>query len=423
MSKAVLSNRIFMSRTKALHDKYSEILTYRLPPKRVGGEPIYECDVTRVNKDILTLPIGRQDLIPEGYEIVDKRTLAPTSFPNFKFTLRDDQQEVYDIVDDNVIIKANPSYGKTFCGIAIATKLKQKTLIIVHTTNLLYQWINEVEKTLGITPGIIGDKQYDLDGPIIIGLVQSIRNRVPELYNQFGTVIVDECHHQPATVFKSIVDAFKSRYKLGLTATPWRKDGRHVLLFNYFGGPEKLIEPKDTNKIDPTIILVETDIKLSGNATMPWATRVNKLYDNPRYMELILNLSQIQADKGHLVLTLADRVDFLQDCHTLLEDRSMLVTGQVLDRDFIKSKKEILFGTSKIYAEGVNIPQLSSLIMGFPLNNRGLLEQLLGRISRPYEGKKHPEAIDIILAGKTAKNQAIQRMNYYAERNLKMVKI
>lgn len=423
MSKAVLSNRIFMSRTKALHDKYSEALTYHLPPKRPGLPMQTVCDVTRVNKDILTLPIGRQDLIPEGYEIVEKRTFAPTSFPSFKFTLREDQQEVYDFVEDNTIIQANPSWGKTFTGIALATKFKQKTLIIVHTTNLFDQWIHEVKKTLGIEAGAIGNKRYNTDSPIVIGLVQSIRNRIPDLYNMFGTVIVDECHHVPATVFKGIVDAFKARYKFGLTATPWRKDGQHVLLFNYFGGPEKLIETKDNNKIDPTIILIETDISLGSNPMIPWATRVNQLYDNPRYMELILNLSTIQADKGHLVLTLADRVEFLQDCHTLIEDRSMLVVGGVTDRDFIKSKKEILLGTSKIYAEGVNIPPLSSLIMGFPMNNRGLLEQLLGRISRIHEGKPHPEAVDIILAGKTGKNQAAQRINYYAEKNLKMVKI
>jgi len=422
MKKAVLSNRILMNRTKDLHDKLEKELTYHLPPKRPGLPNEIVCDVTRVNKDILTIPIGRQDLIPDDYEIVDKRCYKPVTFPEFKYTLREDQQEVYDVVVDSSVIIANPSWGKTFTGISLATKLKNKTLVIVHTKNLFYQWISEVKKTLGIEAGAIGDKQYKLDSPIVIGMKQSIVSKILDLKKEFGTIIVDECHHVPATIFKGILDAFNARYKIGLTATPWRKDGQHLLLWNYFGGETAKVRTKDNNKLNPTIIIVNSDIELSANAMIPWATRINQLYDNPQYMELILNLSQIQAEKGHLVLTVADRVEFLQHCHDILEN-SMLVVGGVEQRDFLASKKQILLGTGKIYSEGVNIPPLSSLIMGMPINNRTLLEQLLGRISRPFPGKLHPEALDIALRGKTAKNQLAQRINFYSEHNLNIVNI
>ena len=419
MKKAVLSNRIYMNRTPELHNKYTQELTYTLPPKRPGLPNTTVCDVTRVNKDVLTIPIGRQDLIPEGYEVVDKRILAPTTFPKFKFELRGDQTDVYESVKDNIIVQANPGYGKTFLSIALATKLKQKTLVVVHTKNLLHQWISEVKKTLGIDPGVIGDKQFELDSPIVIGLIQSIKNRITLVNKEFGTVIVDECHHVPATVFKGLVDAFYARYKIGVTATPWRKDGQHILLYNYFGGPSAEYKTIDNNAIKPDVIMVETNIKLSTNPMIPWANRVNELYDNIEYMELFLNLCQIQADKGHLVLALADRVEFLEQCHELLDD-SMLVTGAVENRDFLGSGKRILLGISKIYAEGVNIPPLSSVIIGMPLNNRGLLEQIIGRVSRMHDNKMQPEVVDIILAGKTGKNQAIQRINYYSEKLLKI---
>lgn len=419
MKKAVLSNRIYMNRDPELHDKLTQELTYTLPPKRPGLPNETVCDVTRVNKDIITIPIGRADLIPAGYEGVDKRILAPTTFPEFKFTLREDQLEVYENVNDNIIIQANPSWGKTFTGISLATKLKQKTLIVVHTKHLLHQWIDEVDKTLGIKAGIIGDKKFNIDAPIVIGLVQSIRNRITLVNKQFGTVIVDECHHVPATVFKSIVDAFYARYKIGLTATPWRKDGQHILLYNYFGGPSALFKTKDNNTIKPEIVMVETDIALSSNPMIPWATRINELYDNPRYMEIFLNLCQAQVARGHLVLALADRIEFLQQCHDILED-SMLIIGGSEDRDFLASGKRICLGTTKIFAEGVNIPPLSCLVMGTVINNRGLLEQLLGRISRIHEGKLQPEAIDIMLTGKTAKNQSVQRINFYSEKNMKI---
>ena len=131
---------------------------------------------------------------------------------------------------DNYIVTHN-----TFTAIAIATKLKQKTLVIVHTKFLLEQWVDEIQKTLGITPGVIGGGKDEISSIITIATMQSLRKRILELTSTFGTIIVDECHHQPAPVFKTIVDKFKARYKVGLSATLWRRDGRHQMLYDYFG--------------------------------------------------------------------------------------------------------------------------------------------------------------------------------------------
>jgi len=419
--KAVISNRIYLNRTKELHDKLLQKLTYSLPPGIPGGPRIEECEVTRVNKDILTIPVGRVDLIPDRYEIVDKRTLAPITFPDFTFTLREDQQEVYDKVEDSCLIIANPGWGKTFTALAIATKLKQKTLIIVHTKMLLNQWINEVKKTLRFEPGKIGAGELsNLDAPIVIGMKQTIENKINLVKDNFGLVIVDECHHIPAKVFKEVIDKFKCRYKIGLTATPWRKDGRHVLLKDYLGLKE--LKPIDTNRMDPKIFLVETDIKLNIGYKTPWATKLNEIYTSPDYIELITNLSHIQAKRGFKVLTVADRIEFLEDCSHILEN-FMLIIGKTTNRNFINSNKDGILGTQKIFAEGVNIPILGSLIMATPINNRSLLEQLLGRISRKVPNKPTPEVIDIAFSGNTGKNQMVQRLNFYAEQGLKVKRI
>ena len=92
--KAVLSNRIYLSRTKPLHDFLLEELSYQLPPKRPGLPPEYYCDVTRINDNILTIPIGRTDLIPKEFEIEDKRITKPVNFPKFEHTLREDQKDI-----------------------------------------------------------------------------------------------------------------------------------------------------------------------------------------------------------------------------------------------------------------------------------------------------------------------------------------
>lgn len=153
---------------------------------------------------------------------------------------------------------------------------------------------------------------------------------------------------------------------------------------------------------------------------IPWGLRLNELYDRHDYMELIINLSHIQAQKGHLVLTVADRVEFLKHCADVLEEDSMLIVGETEDRNFLKSNKSILFGSSKIFAEGVNIPQLSSLILGMPINNYALLTQLIGRIARVHEGKKDPQVLDIMLKGKTGQNQANKRIGFYMDHGYKV---
>ena len=420
--KAVLSNRIYLSRTPKLNDKLLKELHYRFPPPMPHLPVEEECDVTRVNKNIVTIPIGRQDLIPEDFEVVDKRTIHPVTFPKFRFELREEQQKLYDSINDNCIIKANPSFGKTFTAIALASKLGQKTLIVLHNKYLAEQWTKEIKKTLGIEPGKLYGGDNKTDSIIVISTIQTLRNKLAPLIGEFGTVIVDETHHVPAPIFKTILDKFKARYKIGLTATPWRKDGRHIMLHDYFGGPGAEYEPKDDNKMTPSIIIVDTEIPFSSNNLISWPKRLNDLYNRHDYMELVLNLSQAQADRGHKVLTVADRVDFLETCADVLDD-FMLITGTSEEgREFIQEKAGI-FGTTKIFAEGINIPALSSVVMGVPINNRSLLDQLIGRICRPVEGKRTPEVIDIALKGKTPTRQLGQRINYYMNEGYKIKRI
>ena len=379
MKKAVLSNRIYLTRTPELHQTLIDELTYRLPPKKPGNPYEIECDVTRVN--------------------------------------RESQQEVYDAVYDSCMIIANPCWGKTFMGIAIASKLSQKTLIIVHTKFLMDQWVDEIKKTTGLKAGIVGAGKFDIGSPIVIGMFQTLRNKGSQINKEFGTIIVDEMHHTPAKVFKSILDRFNSRYKIGLTATPWRKDGRHVMLKDYFAAKE--YTPKDENELTPKIVIVDSGIKFDSSSMTPWATKVNKLINNIDYVELVLNLAHAQAKRGHKVLVVSDRTEFLETCADVL-DNSMCIIGSTDNRDFLGSGKDICFGSIKIFAEGINMTQLSCLILATPTNNQGLLKQLIGRITRPFEGKLQPEVVDIIVLGTTGKNQAAQRLNYYIERGYKI---
>ena len=215
--KAVLSNRIYLS-VDATHQEYvDKELTYTIPSHDPRDPPITIKNMGIIRQGLVTIPSGREDLIPKDYEIVDKRINLQANFPDFQFELRPSQQDVYDKIDDSCIINAWVSWGKTFTALAIAKKLGQKTLVVVHTLALLKQWETEVEKVFGIQAGIIGSGKFNIDSPIVIGSVQSLYRRIAAINDKFGTVILDEMHHVSSPTFGRIIDKNKARYKLGLS--------------------------------------------------------------------------------------------------------------------------------------------------------------------------------------------------------------
>ena len=418
MKKAVLSNRILMSYTDELFEKVVNELTYQIPSKVPGEPPYFKRLYSKIGDRIISIPIGCIHLIPKDYEIVDKRVNNPVEFPQFKYTLRQSQQDIYDQIDDNCIINANVSFGKTFTGIAISTKLKQKTLVLVHTVYLRDQWVKEVEKTLGIAPGIIGSGKVDDKGPIVIANIQTFRKYINQYKETFGTVITDECHHCPSAMFEEALNKLKARYKIGLSATLGRKDQLHVVLTDYFG--KKIYRPPRENQLKPEINVIQTSIPFTSNMMIPWATKVNELVGREDYFGLVTTLASMYADTGRKVLVLADRTEFLEKCYTKHEDKSVLIIGATKNRDeAVELLKEddsinILYGAISIFKEGISINDLDTVILATPTNNEFMLEQIIGRILRKQEGKNTPIVVDILLAGTTAKRQAKTRIAHYA---------
>ena len=233
--KAVISNRIYLTVTEEYKDFLSKELTYTIPSYNPTDPPLVIKNMARIKTGLVSIPVGRTDLIPQDYEVVDKREVIKADFPEFKFDLRDSQKAVYDELNDNAIINAWVSWGKTFTGLAIAGKLGLKTLVVTHTVPLRNQWAKEVEKVYGFKPSIIGSGSFNTSGPVVIGNTQTLYRNIPEIRHIFGTVILDEMHHVSSPTFSKIIDTNYARYKIGLSGTIERKDGKHVVLRDYFG--------------------------------------------------------------------------------------------------------------------------------------------------------------------------------------------
>lgn len=419
--KAVLSNRIYLSVDTKTSSDIEKELTYTIAPRMPQDPPIVFKTVRWIKEGLISIPIGRMDLIPSDYEVIDKRVTSPVELPEFKFTLRPSQQKVHDEIQGNAIVNAWVSWGKTITGLAIAKKLGQKTLVVTHTTTLRNQWEKDVEKCFGIKAGRIGSGSFDTKSPIVIGNIQSLYRKMNDIKQVFGTVILDEMHHVSSPTFTRIVDEMPALNKIGLSGTLERKDGRHVVFRDYFGN-DVHIPPKE-NYMTPQIHILKSEIRFLDGAFTPWAERINHLAYNQEYIHSVSMIAAKYAAEGHKVLVVSDRVAFLKACAILCGDKAVSITGdmELTEREEvmkeIKENKNILFGTQSIFSEGISLNDLSCLVLGTPINNEPLLTQLIGRVIREKEGKRQPVIVDIHLKGKTAARQANARLGYYMKQD------
>jgi len=425
VAKGVISNRLYLPKIDNLFKTCLTELTYKIPSTRRNLPPEIYNDIALISDKVFSIPVGRMDLVPKDIEMVDKRVIIPVTLPVPKIPLREDQEDIFNLVTDNCLINAKPGYGKTFTALHIAYKLGLKTIIVVHNTTLRDQWVLEVEKLFGFVPGIIGTNKFQSDTPIVVSNTQTLGKYIGKYSKSFGTMITDECHRIPSTTFKKITDASYARYKIGLSATIKRKDNKHVYIPDYFS--KDRYTPLIDTSIPPTIYCIHTNIALKDSLGH-WVRKITDLCENPEYIDLVCKLVDIKSNKdGHKVLMTGDRLEFLEKCHERIPN-SRLVNSYTKNRmeihqEFIDGNARSLVGTTSIYKEGINIPPLSCLVLGGPINNEPLLEQIIGRITRPYKGKRNPEVIDIVLKDKVSRRQFAQRLKYYLSKNYKIIEV
>lgn len=427
--KAIISNRIYL---KPLDVKpLIEALTYRIEGKARPKAKYTNVEIIKNYKvlpqGVVSIPVGRTDLIPEGLEIIDRRVLNPVPFPLPRHALREGQQAVYDQVNDSCFINALVGWGKTFTALHIARKLEQKTLVITHTAMLRDQWCDEVRELYNMEPGIIGSGKFDIeDRAIVVGNVQTVTKLLPQLCKEFGTVILDEAHHVPATTFASIIDGMYARYKIALSGTMQRTDGKHVIFRDYFG--DKVYRPPQSHTLNPVVKTVATGIHLPSGAA--WAQKINALLYDEDYQQFIASMAQAQIRKGHRVLIVASRVEFLTKIKELIGESCILITGET---DYDERKQLIqkvetgealcVAGSRQIFSEGISINCLSCVILPEPTSNPITLEQIIGRVMRLSEGKLDPVVLDMNFSSAAERKQNTARLSFYASKGWKVEKL
>jgi len=200
------------------------------------GIPRY-ISCARIEQDYLSLPRGCLDeviVVLEQQSIkiaLDDKRQKGNVLKALKFigTLRKEQAKAVSVITqhDTGVLHAPTAFGKTVTAIGIIAKRKVSTLILTHSRQLLDQWQQRLAVFLeGIDIGIIGGGKNKPTGQIDVATYQSFINKkdnsVNPLIQNYGQVIIDECHHISAPRFEMVLNEVRAKYVLGLTATPDR---------------------------------------------------------------------------------------------------------------------------------------------------------------------------------------------------------
>ena len=383
-------------------------------------------------------------LIPRGYldrllvflkekgidfALIDKRKTTEPINPKKVLSLYPYQQEAMlsFTEKESGILVAPPGSGKTIMGLALALSKGQPTLIITHRQNIFDQWMESIENFLGIPKkeiGRYGSVVKKLKTPFTVAMMQTLARTkdLRTIFDSFGCVIVDECHHVPAKMFRSVVSEISSKYLFGLTATPKRKYNDQKLIYAYLGDivhtvsgtyekdfeengresmrvKEKIIknDGENENKERKGITQKRVHI-LKSNFEIPYTVKISDFFHLKKLLSfdvernsLIAEKIQEEVSEKRKVLVLCERkehidslwyflkgsVDVLIFTGTLSAKQKRYRTTRMKNGTF-----QVILATGQFLGEGSDIAKFDSLFLVSPHSFEGKLIQYIGRLRK-----------------------------------------
>ena len=293
----------------------------------------------------------------------------------------------------------------TVIGIKIASRLRKKTLIIVHKDFLLTQWIERIEQFMpGARVGRIQGPKIDIEGKdIVIAMLQSLSMKQydPDLFDCFGLTIIDEVHHMGAEVFSQALQKVVTRYVLGLSATMNRKDGL-TNVFKMFMGDIVHTEKRDTSEALVNVRMYEyrnsdaefSEMKYDYRGNPLYSTMIKKLCECDDRSEFLLDIieSNLEEYPELQMMVMAHNKSLLKYLYEGAIKRNIAggdvgyYLGGMKSAKLKESEdKKLILGTYAMASEGLDIKSLGALVMASPKSD---VIQTAGRILRTTDGRK-----------------------------------
>ncbi|MDZ4149376.1 MAG: DEAD/DEAH box helicase, partial [Flavobacteriaceae bacterium] len=332
------------------------------------------------------------------FEFVDARILRPSISYAFNASLRNHQLGVIEAVSkkDYGVIVAPPGSGKTVIGLKIITDKRQPALIIVHRKQLLEQWTERIEAFLGIPKrdiGVIGQGKLKIGKQITVATIQSLPKQMESVQNQFGTIIVDECHHVPAETFRNTIEKLQTYYLYGLTATPFRKYNDGKMIFTHLG---EIIVNIQTTEIEnykqAKIIIRNTELDVPYNSKTDNFEALSKIlvHDTARNKQILEDV-KTELNQGKKAVIITERKEHIDTLYLFLKQSYEVIALSGEDSETSKKAKwkilqegnfQVLITTGQYFGEGTDLQNINCLFLVYPFSFEGKLIQYIGRVQR-----------------------------------------
>lgn len=444
--KITLTNIIeIQNPTKEILDYCKKELTFNNPDyikkQRMGfwtGKTPKTISLYDYYQDNIYLPIGCFDDIwkihPNKEDYVDYTTTKKADIKS-NIILRNYQEPCVNALKKyvNGIFILFAGAGKTQIALQCASELKQKTLFLVHTKDLLNQAKERCENNLICKTSTITEGKCDVSGDIVFATVQTLVGIIDKgliKQNEFGLVVVDECHHlssnaESVKMFEKCINYFNARYKLGISATLHRGDGlenttKKILgnviyelkksedktkFIGYYENQAIIEVPASMFQVPAQIHMLETTYNVANKDIFDTSGRIiftsliSDLATDSDRNKQVLNI--INSLKGYTIV-ISERTSQLEELQKQTPS-SIYINGKTPKKqrekqieEFRQGKHKVLFATYSLVAEGLDIPILENLIMASPVKDERLVIQAIGRCQRPCEGKEKANIYDLV---------------------------
>lgn len=412
-----------------------------VPPLRVDALAWYPPDAPGLDKMHYE---GRDEIVslryqePHGGKLIGvPRTLAPLPLDpkgdqravgafdfeaKFRSELRPEQvpfvSGVYSTLENELgcIGEAPTGFGKTTTGCWLIANIGRPTCIVIPKGDL--DWKPELLQHTTIPEDKIGVWQGqtlpDPNAWVVVAMLQSIyREGVydPEIYSRFACVMFDEVHRLGSTEFSMAIRKFPAMFRLGLSATPDRRDRKMDLIHSHVGW-RHILGKSDAEQPDYYIIESSwTEPTGQNGKPMPYDpsrtdhTKRSMMSDTLRNASIAA--AAYRAHKaGRRIIVFIEQIKHGERLAKALlaagipKSRVIEYNGGTLAEPAARAKEcpagTVLIATYKFTAEGTNIPALDTCIFAHPIYDP---RQAVGRILRKLPGKPKPIVLDVVDTG------------------------
>ncbi len=321
--------------------------------------------------------------------------------------LRDYQQRavghVIEVIDRGPILVAPTASGKTVMATAMVEHLRVPTLWLAHRKELIDQAAQRLEAH-GLTTGIIMAGFAPM--PLAQVQVASVQTLIRRDKPAAELIVIDECHHATADSYRSVLDAYPNARVAGLTATPFRLDGRGLGdLFGELVVAACADELCDTGVLHRPKVWASRSPDLRGVKTIAGDYQIGALAERANTVELNADIVETWLKRAEGKRTVAFAVDV---AHSKAITQAFVTAGVAAEhidgstprdeRDAIierlRTGQTLVVSNCMILTEGWDLPALECAIIARPTASLNLHLQMIGRVMRACEGKDGAIVLD-----------------------------